>query len=306
MQLQQLYYFREVAEQGSINKAAGTLMVTQPNLSRSIQKLEEELGLKLLVRSNKGIQLTEEGRQLYQHACGALERLEIIKRMSGEEVPRMLSVSAFPTLVSTQLLRELYEWYRDKSIQFTFREGRLSEIIEDVYQLRSEIGVIHINPIQQSRVRSLLESQQLEFHLVDTDVWHAYLGPGNPFYEQESVSMAELLMKYTVLRYPDDYFSILTSHTMINGKSLREQAKRAMLFDNEGAIINLLRTTDAVMFGMRWNREFYRELGIACKPILDYRMEVIMGWIKRKKELLSLEGEQFVTMLRRNYTYQEE
>lgn len=62
MQLQQLYYFREVAEQGSINKAAGTLMVTQPNLSRSIQKLEEELGLKLLVRSNKGIQLTEEGR----------------------------------------------------------------------------------------------------------------------------------------------------------------------------------------------------------------------------------------------------
>lgn len=84
MQLQQLYYFREVAEQGSINKAAGTLMVTQPNLSRSIQKLEEELGLKLLVRSNKGIQLTEEGRQLYQHACGALERLEIIKRMSGE------------------------------------------------------------------------------------------------------------------------------------------------------------------------------------------------------------------------------
>ena len=130
MQLQQLYYFKETAERGSINKAAEALLMTQPNLSRSLQKLEEELGLKLFSRDNKGIQLTEEGQQLYQHTCGVLERLEIIKRMSREEIPRMLSVSAFPTLTSTRMLQELYKWYREKSIQFTFRERRLSEIVQ--------------------------------------------------------------------------------------------------------------------------------------------------------------------------------
>ena len=62
MQLQQLYYFKETAERGSINKAAEALLMTQPNLSRSIQKLEEVLGLKLFSRDNKGIQLTEEGQ----------------------------------------------------------------------------------------------------------------------------------------------------------------------------------------------------------------------------------------------------
>jgi DNA-binding transcriptional LysR family regulator len=300
MQLQQLYYFKETAERGSINKAAEALLMTQPNLSRSLQKLEEELGLKLFSRDNKGIQLTEEGQQLYQHTCGVLERLEIIKRMSREEIPRMLSVSAFPTLTSTRMLQELYKWYREKSIQFTFRERRLSEIIEDVHQLRSEVGVIHINPIQQSQVNCLLRNKQLEFHPVDTDIWHVYLGPNSPLYEREAVSIEDVF-KYTVLRYPDDDFSILTSHAMVNGESLRKRTKRVMLFNNEGAIISLLRTTDAVMFGMRWNRELYSELGIACKPILDYRMEITVGWVKRQKAPLSPEAERFISVLKRHY-----
>lgn len=301
MQLQQLIYFKEVAEQGSINKAADALMMTQPNLSRAIHRLEGELGLTFFLRDNKGVQLTEEGKQLYQYTCGILDRLEIIKGMSRQAGPRVLTVSAFPGLTSSRLLRELYERYRDQqSLHFTLREARIAEIVDDVHQLRSELGVMHINQVQRSQVRSLLDYRQLEFHPICGDTWYAYLGPNSPFYGREEVNIRELL-EYPVLRAPDDYFSLVTSHMVIDGVSLLNGTKRVMFLNNEGAIINLLRTTDAFTFGMSWNREFYRELGIACKRIVNCDVEITLGWIKRKREQLSAEAERFVILLQKNY-----
>lgn len=301
MQLQQLQYFKEVADHGSFNKAADALMMTQPNLSRAIQKLESELGLTFFLRDNKGVQLTEEGKILYQYVCGILDRMEIIRSMSQKEAPRVLTVSAFPTLTSSGLLQQLYERYRKNSIHFTLREARISEIIDDVHQLRSELGIIHVNQVQRSQVRNLLEYRQLEFHPVCNDTWYAYLGPHSPFYHLPQVPIRDLL-EYPVLRAPDDYFSLVTSHMVIDGVSLLNGTKRVLFLNNEGAIINLLRTTDAFTFGMSWNRDFYAELGIACKPIVNCDVEISLGWIKRKKERLSGEAERFVSLLEKNYT----
>lgn len=201
MQLQQLQYFKEVADHGSFNKAADALMMTQPNLSRAIQKLESELGLTFFLRDNKGVQLTEEGKILYQYVCGILDRMEIIRSMSQKEAPRVLTVSAFPTLTSSGLLQQLYERYRKNSIHLTLREARISEIIDDVHQLRSELGIIHVNQVQRSQVRNLLEYRQLEFHPICNDTWYAYLGPHSPFYHLPQVPIRDLL-EYPVLRAP--------------------------------------------------------------------------------------------------------
>ena len=58
MKNQQLRYFVEVVDSGSINKASEKLFVSQPSLSRSIQSLEEEMGKELIIRSNHGVTLT--------------------------------------------------------------------------------------------------------------------------------------------------------------------------------------------------------------------------------------------------------
>lgn len=55
MKNQQLRYFVEVVDSGSINKASEKLFVSQPSLSRSIQSLEEEMGKELIIRSNHGL-----------------------------------------------------------------------------------------------------------------------------------------------------------------------------------------------------------------------------------------------------------
>ncbi len=64
MELRVLNYFLAIAREENITRAAQQLHVTQPTLSRQIAQLEEELGVKLFVRSNHNIILTEDGMLL--------------------------------------------------------------------------------------------------------------------------------------------------------------------------------------------------------------------------------------------------
>ncbi len=71
------YYriFYYVAKYGGISQAANALMRGQPNISKTVQTLEDQLGCKLLVRSNRGVTLTPEGEKLYRHLKVAFEHI---------------------------------------------------------------------------------------------------------------------------------------------------------------------------------------------------------------------------------------
>ena len=72
------YYrvFYYVAKYGNISQAAKQLMNNQPNMTRTIKKLEAELGCPLFLRSKKGMKLTDEGKRLYEHIRIAVEHIE--------------------------------------------------------------------------------------------------------------------------------------------------------------------------------------------------------------------------------------
>ncbi len=76
MDIRGLYYFVRIAELGSITRASAHLNVAQPALSRHVQRLEERLGVSLLVRESRGIRLTDAGQQLHEHASRILRELQ--------------------------------------------------------------------------------------------------------------------------------------------------------------------------------------------------------------------------------------
>ena len=79
MTLTQLKYAIEVANAGSINKAAGNLFITQPSLSSAIAELESEIGIKLFSRNNRGIFLTPEGSEFVGYARQVVEQFDLIE-----------------------------------------------------------------------------------------------------------------------------------------------------------------------------------------------------------------------------------
>ncbi|MBR5510379.1 MAG: LysR family transcriptional regulator [Lachnospiraceae bacterium] len=84
MELKQLQYFVACAELGSFSKAADELYTTQPNVSKIIKSLEEELGFELFERQKRGIQLTEKGQLIYEQAYKAIENINQLSILAGE------------------------------------------------------------------------------------------------------------------------------------------------------------------------------------------------------------------------------
>ena len=82
MELRSLHYFVRVAELGSITRAAAHLHLAQPALTRHVQRLEEELGVALFTRANRGVRLTEAGEKLLDSAIRILRDIE----RTGDEI----------------------------------------------------------------------------------------------------------------------------------------------------------------------------------------------------------------------------
>lgn len=111
------YYriFYYVAKHQNFTQAAVALMSNQPNVTRTIKKLESELGCTLFIRSNRGVQLTPEGEKLYAHIRIAVEQIE-----TGEEMLSMdktlqsgiISIGASEVALRCFLLPVLNEYHR--------------------------------------------------------------------------------------------------------------------------------------------------------------------------------------------------
>jgi LysR family transcriptional regulator, benzoate and cis,cis-muconate-responsive activator of ben and cat genes len=101
MELRHLRYFVAVASHGSFNRAAESLHVTQPPLSRQVKDLEEELGVALLVRGSNSVKLTEAGEQFYEEAREVLARADhAVRRVRGETGKETLRVAYTPSMTT--------------------------------------------------------------------------------------------------------------------------------------------------------------------------------------------------------------
>lgn len=119
MELRHFNYFLAVAEELNFTRAAEKLFISQPPLSRQIKELEDEIGAKLFVRSNKKVTLTEAGKyfkteitsQLQQLASIVIQTKKIAESVSGEYKIGYISSTFSDTMAKlVQFLTEHYPY----------------------------------------------------------------------------------------------------------------------------------------------------------------------------------------------------
>ncbi|MGO0063257.1 LysR family transcriptional regulator [Brevibacillus fluminis] len=102
--LQQLKYFVSIVERGSLNKAAQSLYLSQPALTKQVALLERELACSLFLRKTTGIELTDAGRYFYEKACSILEQSEqAVQAVKRYTTTRQVRIGALPSLGSFYL-----------------------------------------------------------------------------------------------------------------------------------------------------------------------------------------------------------
>lgn len=164
MNLRQLLYFVNIADLRSFTRAATVLRIAQPALSRQILSLEEELGVKLFDRSEKGVRLTDAGAALRRRASALLEEVSRIRDEIGAhaQVPRGeinfgLPPSMFE-LVTVPLSREFLE--RFPGVLLRINEGISMTLHELVVAGRLDAAIISdVEPVGTLRSEPMLREQ---------------------------------------------------------------------------------------------------------------------------------------------------
>ncbi|KXZ39924.1 DNA-binding transcriptional regulator, LysR family [Alkalithermobacter thermoalcaliphilus JW-YL-7 = DSM 7308] len=146
MNLQYLKSFFVTVKLNSISKAAKVLHLTQPGLSVQIQSLEKELGITLLNRSNKGVELTEAGKIVFDYASTILSLQENIDRdLENLKVNRKnLLIGSCKAIGEYALPCSIYVFKQDhKDIEINMEISNTKEVIENLINRNINIGIIH-------------------------------------------------------------------------------------------------------------------------------------------------------------------
>ena len=194
MTLQQLKYIIAIAECSSITSAAQKLLVAQPSLSKSVSELEKEMGITIFCRNNRGVYLSDEGSKFLSYARQVVEQAELLEQQykKKETIRRVFSISAQHYAFVVNAFVALVKEYGESKYEFTLRESRTHDIIEDVRTSRSELGVLFLSIFNREVVLRILHNADLKFSSLFTAKPHVFVSRDNPLSQKKKVTLDDL------------------------------------------------------------------------------------------------------------------
>lgn len=232
MTLQQLKYIIEVARSRSISKAAQMLFISQPSLSNALKELEQEIGIQIFIRMSKGISITPEGTEFLGYARQVVEQAELLETRYATVQPSQqhFSVSSQHYAFVVSAFVRLFKEYHQEEYEFSLRETKTYEIIENVKNLQSELGVLYINDFNEQVIQKFLREANLVFHPLFEARPHVFIHSEHPLAHKKTVSLDDLdiypYLSFEQGEYNSFYFSeeILSTHSRPKNVKVSDRA----------------------------------------------------------------------------------
>ena len=292
MNIQQLRYVVAIANSGTFREAAEKMYVSQPSLSISVRDLEKELGFKIFRRTSSGTFLTRRGMEFYEKAQELVKGFDIFQNQyaNPEEEKDEFSIASQhydflpPTITA---FSERYPDYKN----FRIFESTTVQILDEVAQGHSEIGIIYLNNQNKKGIMQRVEKLGLEVIELIPFHTHIYLREGHPLAQKEELVMDDLADLPTVrftqekdeyLYYSENFVDTSASSQMFN-------------VTDRATLNGILERTDAYATGSGFldSDSVNGITVIRLKDNLDNRMV----YVKREEVELSQAGTLFVEVM---------
>ncbi len=194
MNINQIRYVLKVAASSSMREAATGLYVSQPALSASIRELEEELGILIFERTNKGISLTEDGREFLSYAKKVVAQYEVLedRYISVGRDKEQFSVSTQHYNFAIKSFTEVIKQFEPEKFLFSIHETRTSEVLENVRDFKSEIGIVSYSGANEALIKKLIREYQLEFTPLMRRETYIYFWKNHKLAKRKTISLEEL------------------------------------------------------------------------------------------------------------------
>lgn len=292
--LLQLKYFVEVAVEGSITAAADLSYVSQPTMSAAMKDLETRVGRALFTRSARGVTLTEDGTEFLGYARQVVEQAELLEQryLGRPRSRRLLAVSAQHYSFVVDAFVRMVNASDAAEYEFTLRETRTFDIIEDVRTLRSELGVLYRNDFNRNVINKLLRESGLTFNPLFLAAPHIFVARTNPLANRERATLDDLenLPRLTFDQGANNsfYFAEEILSTRSSKQNIRV-SDRATIFNLMIGLGGYTISTGIISDDL--------DPSITAVPLdVDERIEI--GWIGHTSVPLTDQAQGFVAQLR--------
>ncbi|MFT8649371.1 MAG: LysR family transcriptional regulator [Bifidobacterium psychraerophilum] len=284
MTLLQLKYIVKIVECGSMNEASHELYVSQPALSSSVKELENELGIEIFTRSSQGIALTVDGAEFLTYARQVLDQSALLEERYRNAKPRkqLCRVSTQHYMFAVEAFVEMISSTKSDEYEFTIRETRTRDIINQVANMQSEVGIIYLSDFNKDVIGKLLREKHLEFHPLFRAGLHVFLSRNNPLASKKVLTMKDL-EPYPFIQYEQgDEGSFYFAEEAV----WPEYSPKQINVTDRATILNFIVGLNGYTVCTGIDNEDLNTEKIVTVP-LDSDESMLLGWITNERAKIS-------------------
>ncbi|MFC5403479.1 LysR family transcriptional regulator [Cohnella soli] len=297
MNIEQFEYIATIAKTGSISIAAEKLHVSQAGISKSLSKLEEELGIKIFKRSRMGTEPTDRGKVIIGKVQEILTRIEEIKEESQIQsalIEGEVRFSIGPNIVAI-MSNSIISFKKDHpNVRLAITGKNSEDIIQDLKDNRTDLGLIYFDIHKQDDVKELTMNKLLDSRMV------VYVGRKSPLASRLSVTPQELLdqtfvnadnnySNWFMRDFMDKYGPINIIFTSNNVDILKRTIAESVAI---GIFIEISMKNDPLVAGG----------DIVGIPLVNHEPSTIsLGWARLTNKHFSIAQREFLKYLIREY-----
>ncbi|WP_315119355.1 LysR family transcriptional regulator [uncultured Clostridium sp.] len=298
MNVNQLESFVTVAECGSINKAAQKLYISQPHLSNIIKDLEKAIGFELFNRTNRGVNLNSAGEYFLKHSKSILNEIEALKKFTPTniKISDKLRVSMTKFTHIMESFNEVCS--RTENIdEFTYllNEGTTRDVIIDVANGYTDVGIIHYDIHETKNIHSLIEKNELTWKKIAEFAPEICVSKHHELIQQGNIISLDSLKKYGFVRYLGQYEDFIYN-IMKKGshKDLNNSSKIVYVY-GRATLMNLISTSNFYTIGIREFENQDAMFDVISVPIEGCENSVLFEVITRNNAQLNDRTQEFIT-----------
>ena len=280
MTLQQIKYVLQIARSGSISKASQNLFIAQPYLSNTLRALEKELGITIFFRRHKGVDLTPDGKEFLSYAKPLLDQeekiLELYSRHQVSPIFRFnISTQRYPFIIKAFM--KFFHQLDPREFEIHLLETDMYTAISDVFNKKSEIGIIFLSNHTEQFLLKYLQAKKLTFHEICQITPCVFFRKDHPMAGNEAIALEQMGT------YPFVFFELETAISADFAEEILLKnftaTKQRFIVNDRQTVYSLLNHSDAFSIGTGILSQGFADDNLVSIPIIGHENEIRLGWI---------------------------
>ena len=291
-------YAVEVANNGSLNKAAEKLYIAQPNLSRAIKELEASLGITIFDRSAKGMVMTPAGEEFINYAQNILKQIDEVDKIYKNASPRKqkFSISVPRACYISEAFAKFSQCLTNAPAEVFYEETNSQRTVNNVLTKDYKLGIIRYAENYDKFFKSMLEEKGLGYEMIAEFSYVLIMSKNNPLAEKEIITFDDLA-PYVEIAHADPYVPTLPLAKVVKDELPDNVERRIFIFERASQFDLLSENPETFMWVSPASQKILDRYGLVQKKCVDNKKVYKDVLIFREGYKLSTLDKEFITAL---------